>query len=58
MLSIFTLFCLRNPKPCPIVEIMDPGNYVSSFAEDSDIRKDVPEYKILRMGNFLNLLQI
>ena len=48
----FTLFCLRNPKPCPIVEVMDPGNYVSSFAEDSDIRKDVPEYKIFKDGKF------
>ena len=46
----FTLFCLRNPKPCPIVEVMDPGNYVSTFAEDSDIRKDVPEYKIFKDG--------
>jgi uncharacterized protein YcsI (UPF0317 family) len=51
----FTLFCIRNPKPCPIVEVMDPGEYVSSIAEGSDIRTDVPEYKIFRNGEFSEL---
>ena len=46
----FTLFCIRNPKPCPIVEVMDPGEFMSTFAEGSDIRTDVPEYKIFKNG--------
>jgi len=48
----FTLFCIRNPKPCPIVEVMDPGEFMSAFAEGSDIRTDVPEYKIFKNGKF------
>ena len=51
----FTLFCIRNPKPCPIVEVFDPGEFVSSIAEDSDIRTDIPEYKIFRNGIFSEL---
>ncbi len=31
----FMLFCIRNPKPCPIVEVFDPGNFRSSYAKDS-----------------------
>ena len=49
----FTLFCIRNPKPCPIVEVMDPGEFMSTFAEGSDIRTDVPEYKIFKNGEFV-----
>jgi len=49
----FMLFCIRNPKPCPIVEVFDPGNFRSSYAKDSDIRTDVPEYKIFINGKFV-----
>lgn len=49
----FMLFCIRNPKPCPIVEVFDPGNFNSSYAIDSDIRTDVPEYKIFRKGELV-----
>ncbi len=23
----FLLFCTRNPRPCPILEVLDPGRY-------------------------------
>ena len=49
----FMLFCIRNPKPCPIVEVFDPGNFNSSYAIDSDIRTDVPEYKVFRKGELV-----
>ena len=49
----FMLFCIRNPKPCPIVEVFDPGSFRSNYAIDSDIRTDVPEYKIFIKGKLV-----
>ena len=37
----FMLYCQRNPKPCPLIEVFDPGDYESNFAYKSDIRKAV-----------------
>ena len=52
----FMLYCQRNPKPCPIIEVLDPGNYESSFALQSDIRKDIPEYKLFNNGKYSKTL--
>mmetsp|Transcript_14492 Transcript_14492/g.36922 ORF Transcript_14492/g.36922 Transcript_14492/m.36922 type:complete len:195 (+) Transcript_14492:269-853(+) len=47
----FLVFCQRNPKPCPIVEITDPGCFeVARMAPGSDIRKDVPQYRVFEHG--------
>ena len=47
----FFLFCHRNPKPCPLLEVLEPGIYkVDSLAKDADIRTDVPLYNIYRHG--------
>jgi uncharacterized protein YcsI (UPF0317 family) len=48
----FTLFCLRNPKPCPIMEVLEPGDPVPRMtAPSSDVRTDVPAYRIYRRGD-------
>lgn len=45
----FTIFCLRNPQPCPIIEILDPGNpIVQEAAPNADIRTDIPKYCIFK----------
>jgi uncharacterized protein YcsI (UPF0317 family) len=47
----FLLFCQRNPKPCPLLEVLEPGRFQTSFlASGADIRTDVPRYKIFRQG--------
>ncbi len=47
----FLLFCQRNPKPCPLLAVTEPGNYkVPSLGQDLDIRSDVPKYRIWRHG--------
>ncbi|MBI4310909.1 MAG: putative hydro-lyase [Chloroflexi bacterium] len=47
----FLLFCQRNPKPCPLVEVLDPGNpEASQTAPRSDVRTDLPRYRIYRDG--------
>jgi len=50
----FTIFCLRNPQPCPILEILEPGDpKVQELATDADIRTDLPQYRIFREGELL-----
>ena len=50
----FTLFCLRNPQPCPILEILDPGSpQPNGLAVDADIRTDLPMYRIFRDGKLI-----
>jgi len=48
----FLLFCQRNPKPCPVIEVMEKGQYITSFsARDTDIRTDIPGYNIYINGS-------
>ncbi len=47
----FFRFCQRNPKPCPVLEVTDPGNpepYLT--APGADLRTDVPRYCVWREG--------
>jgi uncharacterized protein YcsI (UPF0317 family) len=48
----FLLFCQRNPKPCPLLEVLEPGKYRTVFLaqDDVDIRTDIPKYNIYRKG--------
>jgi uncharacterized protein YcsI (UPF0317 family) len=51
----FLLFCQRNPKPCPLLEVLEPGEYrVRELASDADIRTDLPRYHIYRRGKLTN----
>jgi uncharacterized protein YcsI (UPF0317 family) len=47
----FLLFCQRNPKPCPLLEVLEPGQYRTKYlASDADIRTDIPLYNIYQKG--------
>ncbi|MBI2853964.1 MAG: putative hydro-lyase [Chloroflexi bacterium] len=47
----FFLFCQRNPKPCPILEVLEPGRYEPALTTPgADIRTDVPLYRIYKNG--------
>lgn len=47
----FLLFCQRNPKPCPVLDVTDPGDPVPRFAAPAaDLRTDVPRYRVYRDG--------
>jgi len=49
----FLLYCQRNPKPCPILEVLEPGIASPSLTcSNADIRYDVPSYNIYRDGQF------
>jgi uncharacterized protein YcsI (UPF0317 family) len=47
----FLRFCQRNPKPCPLLAVSEPGEaFLPSLGSDIDIRTDLPQYRIWRNG--------
>jgi uncharacterized protein YcsI (UPF0317 family) len=44
------LFAQRNPKPCPVLDVTDPGSYTTPLAPGADLRTDVPRYRVWRDG--------
>lgn len=46
----FLLFAQRNPKPCPVLDVTDPGSHRTVMAPDADLRTDIPLYRIWRDG--------
>ncbi|MEE8702616.1 putative hydro-lyase [Bifidobacterium crudilactis] len=46
----FLLFAQRNPKPCPLLEVLDTGETRPRIAEHADIRTDIPKYRIWQDG--------
>ena len=47
----FLLYCHRNPKPCPLVGVSEPGDpRLPRLGADLDIRTDVPAYRVFRAG--------
>jgi uncharacterized protein YcsI (UPF0317 family) len=48
----FLLFCQRNPKPCPLIEVLQPGAREAMCAPGSDIATDIPGYRVYRHGEF------
>ncbi len=47
----FLVFCVRNPKPCPIIEVTDPGDPEPRLsAPGADLRTDLPRYAVYRRG--------
>ena len=50
----FLRFCQRNPKPCPLLGVSEPGDpHLPGLGEDLDIRTDVPAYRIWRHGELV-----
>lgn len=46
----FLLYAQRNPKPCPVLDVTDPGSHRSVLAPDADLRSDLPLYRVWRDG--------
>ena len=47
----FLLFCQRNPKPCPLLEVVEAGSTEPKrLAPGADLRTDIPRYRIFRKG--------
>ena len=50
----FLLYCQRNQRACPVLEVCDAGDAVPhQTAPDADLRTDLPRYSVYREGRRL-----
>lgn len=50
----FLRFCQRNPKPCPLLAVSEPGDpMLPPLGPDVDIRSDIPLYRIWKDGKLV-----
>lgn len=50
----FLRFCQRNPKPCPLLAVSEPGEFaLPELGADIDIRSDVPRYRVWHGGQLV-----
>ncbi len=51
----FLKFCVRNPRPCPVLEVTDAGSPTPSvMAPEADLRTDVPRYRVYENGEIVD----
>ena len=51
----FMRFCVRNPKPCPLLEVTDTGSpHPTTLAHDADLRTDLPRYRVFQDGSLVD----
>jgi uncharacterized protein YcsI (UPF0317 family) len=51
----FLLFCQRNPKPCPLLAVTEPGRFdAPTLGRDIDLRTDVPRYRVWKHGELVS----
>ncbi|KIL51450.1 hypothetical protein KP77_09620 [Jeotgalibacillus alimentarius] len=49
----FLLFCQRNPKACPIIDVIEEGAQAAAIAAPySNVKMDIPKYRVYRDGQF------
>jgi len=47
----FLRYCQRNPKPCPVLAVSEPGDpALPALGAGIDIRRDLPRYRVWRDG--------
>jgi uncharacterized protein YcsI (UPF0317 family) len=50
----FLLFCHRNPRPCPLLEVTEAGAVEPrSIAAGADLRTDLPAYRVYKEGKLI-----
>ncbi len=53
----FLLFCQRNPKPCPLLDVTEAGDPEAKYvAPGSDLRTDLPAYRVWKNGELVEEL--
>ena len=51
----FLLFCQRNPQPCPLLEVTDPGVAEPKIlAPGADLRTDIGAYRVYKNGELVD----
>ncbi|MGD7009878.1 putative hydro-lyase [Metabacillus sp. 84] len=47
----FLLFCQRNEKACPVLDVTDAGSFIPELtAPGADLRTDLPKYRVYERG--------
>jgi len=53
--SEFHRFCLKNPKPCPLLAMSEVGDpTLPSLGQNIDIRTDLPRYRVFEHGKVID----
>jgi len=51
----FLTFCVRNPGPCPVLDVTDPGSpHPRQVAPEADLRTDLPKYRVFKNGEIVD----
>ncbi|MBE7419036.1 MAG: putative hydro-lyase [Ideonella sp.] len=51
----FLLYCQRNPRPCPLLAVGEPGAFaLPALGEGIDLRTDLPRYRVWRDGELVD----
>jgi uncharacterized protein YcsI (UPF0317 family) len=51
----FLRYCQRNPKPCPLLAVSEPGRpELPALGQGIDIRTDLPRYRVWRRGELVD----
>lgn len=48
----FLVFAQRNPRACPLLEVLEPGAVAGELL-DGDVRTDLPAYRVFRDGELV-----
>ncbi|GDY30995.1 putative hydro-lyase [Gandjariella thermophila] len=48
------LFTQRNPGPCPVLDVTDPGAAHTVLAPGADLRTDLPRYRVWEHGELVD----
>lgn len=49
----FLLFAQRNPVPCPVLDVLEPGEVAGPLL-DGDVRTDLPRYRVYVDGELVD----
>jgi uncharacterized protein YcsI (UPF0317 family) len=53
----FLVFCLRNPKACPILDVTEIGDpEPKQISPGADLRTDLPRYRVFQHGDMIEEL--
>jgi hypothetical protein len=51
----FLRYCQRNPKPCPLLAVGEPGDAaLPTLGQGIDLRSDLPRYRVWRDGRLVD----
>lgn len=46
-------FAVRNPRACPLLDVVGAGRFTTDLAEGADLRRDLPAYQVWSRGQMV-----